>query len=184
MSKRLPVLIEPLRLAEKSSLLEGRISLGQMKRVASSLFDRKGDLAVNLQFGMDENRQPNIRGTISGKITLVCQRCMQAMDYTVASKVSLAIVRSDAQATNLPAKYDPLMVDEEGKISLVDLVEDELILALPTVAMHAISDCPAGDQFLHHTDEPSAADDEKPVAQPDKPNPFAVLEQLKKKTGE
>ena len=117
MSKRLPALIEPLRLAEKSSLLEGQLPLSQMKRLTPVLFvgkgvEDKGELAISLQFDIDESRQANIQGRINGEITLVCQRCMQGMTYKIDTTVSLAIVRNDAQAVKLPSHYEPLILDE------------------------------------------------------------------------
>jgi uncharacterized protein len=195
MSKRLPELIEPVRLAEKNSLLEGRVSLARMKRLAPSLYkgaaggnenessENQGELEVKLQFGIDENRQANIRGRIVGNIQLICQRCMQAMTFKVDNKVSLAIVGTDTQAANLPGYYEPLVTDEEGNVSLTELVEDELILALPTVAMHDIKECPAGDRFVSKQERPKQGQvsDADQDVESGRPNPFAVLEQLKKK---
>jgi len=188
MSKRLPALIEPLRLAEKSSLLEGQLPLSQMKRITPLLFvgkgvEDKGELAISLQFDIDESRQANIQGRINGEITLVCQRCMQGMTYKIDSTVSLAIVRNEAQAVKLPSHYEPLILDEESKVSLAELIEDELLLALPAVAVHDIKDCPAGDRFLPKQEDTKKAENERGSGT-EKPNPFAVLEQLKKKTGD
>lgn len=180
---RLPEFIEPLRLAEKNSLLEGRVSLAKMKRIAPSLSDNKGELAVKLQFGIDDGRQANIRGRVCGDIHLICQRCMQPMTYTVDSKVSLAIVQNEAQADDLPGYYEPLVADEEGNVSLTELVEDELILALPAVVMHDIKECPAGDRFAPKREpQPTGVSGAEQGRDPERPNPFAVLQQLKKKT--
>ena len=49
--------------------------------------------------------------------------------------------------------------------------EDELLLALPTIAMHELDECEAA-RFVN--------EDKAPVIEEEKPNPFAVLAKLKK----
>ena len=66
----------------------------------------------------------------------------------------------------------------EPQFDLLAVLEDELLMALPLVPMH--EDCPTpvvlstGETGLLHEDE---AGDAVPAAE--KPNPFAVLAQLK-----
>ncbi|MFV2765893.1 hypothetical protein ACNIY9_27930, partial [Escherichia coli] len=43
--------------------------------------------------------------------------------------------RSDEQAQALPEAYEPIEVNEFGEIDLIAMVEDEIILALPVVAV-------------------------------------------------
>ena len=191
MSKRLPELIEPLRLAENRRLLQGRLGLATLKRIAHSLAEdslskpEETEVSVDLQFGIDDAGQANIRGWIEAELQLICQRCMQTMTYPVKSRVSLAIVQSDAQAEQLPGHYEPLLLpdeeDDQKLVSLSALVEDELILALPVIAMHKVEDCPAGDQFQPQTTSAKQDENDKAAQQAvtQKPNPFAVLEQLK-----
>lgn len=183
MSKRLPDIIEPLRLAEKDRLLQGRLAVAKMKRLASSLADTEGEVEVDLQFSLDEGGQPNIQGRLSAQLKLICQRCMQEMTYAANSKVSLAIVNSEALAEKLPDNYEPLLLLSGAEVSLSELVEDELILTLPAVAMHAIDECPAGDQFRSspETNVNSGSHKTAELIETTKPNPFAVLEQLKSK---
>ena len=72
----------------------------------------------------------------------------------------------DDEAGELDEAFDPLLAEERG-VSLMDLVEDELILALPVVPLH--EDC-EGPQH----------DDATVVASESSDNPFAALEALKK----
>ena len=41
----------------------------------------------------------------------------------------------------LPDVYEPVEVDDHGEINLFQTLEDELILSLPIVALHAEEDC-------------------------------------------
>lgn len=71
----------------------------------------------------------------------------------------------------LPEAYEPAQVDENGEINLVELIEDEMILELPQVAMHDDANCNVGSANISFGEIPVA--DERP-------NPFAVLKNLKK----
>jgi uncharacterized protein len=95
---------------------------------------------------------------------------MQAMTLPLTLEVNLGIVTSKEAAEALPENYDPLLVTAEP-MKAADIVEDELILALPIVAMHEVKDCPSGEEFQRMEDEP---------AQPERENPFAILAELKK----
>jgi uncharacterized protein len=64
---------------------------------------------------------------------------------------------------------DPLLVDE-GVVSPAGIVEDELILSLPIVAMHDADACPGIDGGA-----PNAGGDDEPTA-----SPFAILAELKR----
>lgn len=94
-----------------------------------------------------------------------CQRCLQEMPVKVDSDFSLVVVQGLDEAELLDEELDPLMVEEKGT-SLLDLVEDELLLALPVVPLHASCN---GMQF----------DDEPIIAEEPKENPFAALKALK-----
>jgi uncharacterized protein len=67
-----------------------------------------------------------------------------------------------------------IYVMEQGLVSLRELAEEELLLALPIVAMHEPQDCERAA-----TEE---ADDEIQGASGDRSRPFASLRNLLKKT--
>jgi uncharacterized protein len=169
MSDRLDELIDPLSLAAKGRTLEGRIPLAKLARLGPSLQSTQGEAEASLRFGVDEAGMPNVTGRVRATLMLQCQRCMQAMAYAVDSQIRLGIVKSREAAERLPANYDPLLVSGE-EMKAADIVEDELILALPIVAMHERADCPLGAEFQ----------EQEADAEPKRENPFAVLAGLKK----
>jgi uncharacterized protein len=98
----------------------------------------------------------------------------------VATRTRLGIVTSQTAAEQLPERYEPLLVpstdmedEADSEITIATIVEDELILALPQVAMHKTDECPQGEAFL------GSAKGEEDVAATQRENPFAVLSQLK-----
>jgi len=163
--------IEPLVLAAKGRTLSGSLPLSRLNRLDQLLIEAKGAAEVSLHFTRDEAGQPCVVGHATATLQLECQRCMQAMAWPVRVDFRLGIVTSPGAAEQLPDEYDPLLVTGEG-ISVADIVEDELILALPIVAMHETHECPAQEMLLGLKAEAAAVTE--------KENPFAVLAQLKK----
>lgn len=166
MSKtRLPKQIDPLRLADRHTHLEGYLALAEMTRLASVVHSAAGDAAAVLNFGIDEQGRRYIRGQVTAEVALICQRCMQPFNYKLTSRLALSPVADEAAASTLPDNYEPLIVTGEI-VALADLVEDDLILALPLVSIHEPAECAV--KMISSKQEAEKA------------NPFAVLRSLKK----
>jgi uncharacterized protein len=101
---------------------------------------------------------------------------MEGMRFPVAAKVALGIVSSPADAERLPEQYEPLQMTGE-EVTVAGIVEDELILALPIVAMHKIEECPGGANTLAAQSAGGEGNTEDADAR--RKNPFAALAQLK-----
>ncbi len=175
MSNHLLEHIEPFVMAAKGRTLAGSVPLSSLDRLEQSLVEAKGTVEVSLQFSRDEAGQPCVQGHAEATLRLQCQRCMQPMDWPVRLDFSLGIVTSQGAAEQLTGEYDPLLVGDEP-ISVASIVEDELILALPLVAMHEKDACPA--QAVLQGLKAEAQTSTK------RENPFAVLAQLKKETND
>jgi uncharacterized protein len=112
--------------------------------------------------------------TLSAEVALpqTCQRCLGPVDVPVAFEREFRFVASEevAAAEDEESEEDVLVLSRD--FNLLELVEDELLMALPVVPKHEV--CP-GTVKLQVAD-PDFVEDEA-----EKPNPFAVLEQLKKR---
>jgi len=75
---------------------------------------------------------------LRGSVQLTCQRCLAPMRVPVDGTARIALVASEAEAASVPADFEPVRT-QEGRIRVRDLVEEELLLALPIVALHASS---------------------------------------------
>jgi len=170
----LPERIDPPRLAEQEGRLCGHLSLARMERLKASLCDGEGKVFIDMRFQRDEQGLDTAVGHVTARLPVRCQRCLEAMEIAIATAVRLAFTNADTDAegeTPPPDGYDaaPLVGDT---ISLSDLVEDELMLALPMAPMH--QDCPVGvwRRYLEHR-VPSEA--------PRKP--FAALARIRRPAG-
>lgn len=166
----LPDQLHPLRFAEMGRTLDGLVQLSGMERLRGSVLSLEGDAEVSVTGGIDEAKRPFLSGKVHASLQVTCQRCLQAMTLAVDSEFALSPVRSEEEAEELPEAYEPVMLGEDDSINLWALVEDELMLSLPVVALHEPEDCTADVSVYEGSAEPEKAK---------KPHPFAVLEQLK-----
>lgn len=107
------------------------------------------------------------------ELTLVCQRCMTLFTTEVTVEFCFGPCRTKAEIDELPDAYDPIECNEIGEVRLHQLIEDELIVAMPIIPMHEETDCNIGSMDI--------VVGEIEPAQEERPNPFAVLEKLKSK---
>ena len=162
----LPTTLRPLKLARQQGKLKGYLPLQQMPALAADCVDEAGRVEADLQLDM-EGRWPVMTGIVQGTLKMMCQRCLEPVDVSIKADIELGFVQSEEAMAELPEHLEPFLLEEE-EVSISDLLEQELILALPIVAYHAECE-PASYQ---QDDEDAASGDEKP-------NPFKVLEQLK-----
>lgn len=73
--------------------------------------------------------------TVRGAATLECQRCMQPMSVPIDTVVKVALIGSEADVARVPAELEPVLAPG-GRISIGELITEELLLTLPIVALH------------------------------------------------
>jgi len=140
MSNWLPESVKPERLADTGGTLKGRVPLAEMARLATLVHETDGVVEVVVRSGVDLNGTRFLDIHLRTTLTLVCQRCLDPMSVPVDTRVALGLVNSVQEAEQLMERYEPLVLEEDTLV-LRDLIEDELILALPIVALHPASDC-------------------------------------------
>jgi uncharacterized protein len=69
-------------------------------------------------------------------LELTCQRCLEPLQIGIEDCVPVAVVESQAVEAFVPAECEPVVL-ENGRLRPADLIEDELIIALPLVPKHA-----------------------------------------------
>ena len=175
MPKRtLPQLADARKLATSAALFEGDIALEQLPRVCEVLADSAGVVSYRLLFGFDDEGYLTIEGRMSATVSLFCERCLQAMPQPIESTFTLAVVASDEQANQLPERYEPLVL-VDGIVNAATIIEDEVLLCLPIVALHSERECARQKGF---TTQDSGYERAASAA---KVNPFDALGVLKKK---
>lgn len=168
MSDRLPVRVDPYRLAEKGQALSGKLAISKMPRLKLLIAGLSGDVSCELNFSK-KVRQYFFTGHVKGWLKLTCQRCLEPYDQEIDSHFSLLLVADDRGAERAQEATESLVVvDDELDISTV--VEDEILLSMPAIPRHNKHDC-----------VPHAVMNEiEHLPDTQQENPFAVLEKLKK----
>ncbi len=164
----LPRFIDPRKFAQQGIQVEGSIHASELERFAENQVLDAPDVNVELDFYVDEQRHKVIGGRVSCVAQVPCQRCLEPVSLELDCTLNLGVVWDEEKAKQLPASLDPLILPEDGSTDIYQVVEEELLLALPMVAYHT-HDCI--DKALYSCGEPA-----KPEP---KENPFNVLEQLK-----
>ena len=103
-------------------------------------------------------------------VSLRCQRCLQPMAAPLDVDRWIRFVRDAAQAEALDAELEDDVLELQRQLDLHELVEDELLLALPLVPRHDVCPDPLPQGSAPDVDVPQQ-----------RPNPFAALEQVTKK---
>ena len=170
---KIPVSIDPNRAAASKLSYEGLIPGVQLKRLNELCAGDCSNVAVSLECGVDIQGIVYLKGKAVTELTLNCQRCMTLYTTEVTVDFCFSPCGSEAEIDELPDAYDPIECNEIGEIRLHQLIEDELIVAMPLIPMHTEESCSKGDQDI--------VVGEIEPAQEERPNPFAVLEKLKSK---
>jgi uncharacterized protein len=144
------------------------IPIAELPRVSHEVTSTDGEARGHVRFSrqlgqsvadLDVTAQPEV----------VCQRCMQPMRWPVKVHSRVALVSDYDAADRVPEGLEVFLVEADS-VSVRDLVDEEIMLALPNVPRHAEdSECAHRKvQLPGQADEPEAMPDsqvQKPFAQ-------------------
>ncbi len=168
MLDRLPVLIDPVNFSERGKRLSGTIEISELTRLSDMLLDNSGVVEIDVSFDKEE-RLSTIQGEIKANLIVECQSCLKRLELPINWGFKLGLVKSLEQADRLASDCEPLILENE-KILLNELVEDELLLALPDFPRHDYLCADRGEvkSAVNDIDEQLTSN-----------NPFSVLAKLK-----
>jgi uncharacterized protein len=148
--------------------LDFTIPLSELPRVAHELTSKDGEAKGHVRFSRQQG-QAVADLEVSAQPEVVCQRCMQPMRWPVKVKSRVALVSDYDSADRVPQEMEVFLVEADS-VSVRDLVDEEVMLALPNVPRHAEdNECARRKvQLPGQPDEPEDAPDlqvQKPFAQ-------------------
>ena len=139
--------------------------------VEARAFDRLGDLLVGdavrvaLDFAEDDEGRPRVTGTCELTANVCCGGCSETLAVDIDADIDFRVVAREDDAEALMPNVDVVVCDE-ASVAVSDLIEDDLLLSVPSVGCGDRSTCPHATelgQFLEPDEEGSTA------------NPFAAL---------
>lgn len=183
----LPDHVDPFKLVEQTAVIDGALKLADLPRLLElsdeqDLVSADGasarEVSVHLAFYRDEEHRRLLGGSLATTVRMQCQRCLECFDVPVTSDFTLGLVVSQAQADALPAQYDPLLVEDDAsgvrRVSLLQVIEDEILLVLPAFPVHEDDACKA----VPVINAINQQGDEAIASAPERKNPFRVLQGL------
>ena len=135
-----PVEVDPWRFCRDGQSWETRSEVAAFPRLAHEF--TQGALFCRVVGRVDQRGSLSLQLTVSGDVQLTCQRCLGSMPYKVEVERTLYLARNEAEMERLDALPDSDAIQAGEILSLVDLVEDEVLLSLPLATMHAEGECP------------------------------------------
>lgn len=160
------------KLANRHARFEIESDLTAFTRVADAVIDGAGQIKAAIEFYFDEQHRICVDGKANASAKVQCQRCLEPVEIEFVADITLARVKDDEQAQQLPKTRDALYAEEESSFDLNTMLEDELLLALPFVSYHNETECEGITSY-------QTAEQSTDVVVEKKENPFNVLAQLK-----
>lgn len=143
-----------------------------MSRLLPSLATPIGTVNYDLAFDRDELGVAYLQVHVDATLTLICQRTLDAFVLPVHINSRLGLITREEEEAGLSIGCEPLLVTQYG-VRLLDVIEDELILALPLIPLQPGTEEVPGSVWSNSFEESG----EEP-----RKNPFAILSALKKPT--
>jgi uncharacterized protein len=173
-----PRALDVAQFARDGGALQGRWPLAGMPRLAAAFIAASdGDAVWSAQ-----GERVAVAGSeaevwlslgASADVPLQCQRCLQPMVEPLRVQRRFRFVRHEDEAARLDEESEDDVLVLSPRLDLHELLEDELILALPLVPRH--ENCPRPLPVTASAD--AAAQDEEEAV----PHPFAALAALRGK---
>ena len=170
----LPKQLDLRGLAARGVQISGTVSPEDLPRLAESGIGIVALGSAAFDFRRDEEARYVVAVSVEAKVVMQCQRCLGDMEVPITTASLMACVWTDEEAAALPAAYEPLIVDDAADLS--DIVEEEILLAIPVSPVHE-TECKSAAQQAALAAEVEGL--QKVEDTGELKSPFAVLGQLK-----
>ncbi len=123
--------------ARAGSTIERHFSVEQLPRLQEAGALDGSRIDVRLRFSLFDDR-PAVDGKSSGTLSLRCQRCLQPVAVPIEEQFQVILVQQES--ADEPGGYEPVVADP-AHFDVRWLAEEQALLALPLVPLHAVGEC-------------------------------------------
>ncbi|WP_449371537.1 YceD family protein [Thiomonas sp.] len=157
--------------ARSEGALQGGVPLTDLPRLLELLSSTQGAAVQWALKGFERERigmrpQAMVTLEVRAELPLICQRCLQEMRHPVDEAVDFRLVTAEPELTQAEIEAEDEALPAVRPVDVLSLIEDQLILALPSVPMH--DRCPSQGESVaaptHTLNEPSAEPRQHPFA--------------------
>lgn len=161
--------IDSLKFAADEDCVAGKLAISRLTRLADVLARRDGELECRLagyRIEKEGETRLGLQLNVRGRLGLRCQRCLGEVEFDCVIDNRLLLVPPGVDWPEEELESDDFdAIPASRELSVMSLVEEEVLLTLPLVPRHADCQPPIGIGGAEMESEPS---------------PFAVLAGLKK----
>jgi len=161
--------LEVDRLADGGADVDFAVPLAELPGLRSLRGGVSGSVEGRVHFSREQGltvAELMLRGTA----VLECQRCLKPMQVPLNSVVRAALVATEAQGVQVPTDLEPVLAPA-GRLTIGELITEELLLTLPIVPRHEGNESCAG----------ASAEEGTQAHAGETQRPFAALAELMKR---
>jgi uncharacterized protein len=169
--------------AARGGELQQQFLLADLPRVCALSADSNASAVLSARFSKVDQHVV-IDGRVAAKLQLSCQRCLRPVAVEIEDVFNVVVLPSEAELNKLAESQDAI-VSDPSRLDLAWLTEEQLLLAIPLVPLHAtVEQCGLAEQaksvltedMLRQADKVVASDTKSP-----RQRPFAALKDMLKK---
>jgi uncharacterized protein len=127
-----PDRVDPWKAADGQRTFHGTMPLSRMGRLAPLLESTDGEARFTASFDYDRQKQLTVELEVEAGLSLMCQRSLEPYTEQIRRRSVLAVIEDISEQDELPENYEAVLV-QDGRLTLLQLVEDELLLGVPQV---------------------------------------------------
>ena len=129
--------IDGFEFASAGAAQHGILPIREFPRLHDLLASDAGEVAYTVTGVRDERGRPGLRVGVRGVLQLRCQRCLEPLAFELQAEALLVLAATQAEIDADPVDASvPDRVLAGKEMTVRELVEDELILALPYAPRH------------------------------------------------
>ncbi|NOT67616.1 MAG: hypothetical protein HOP04_04675 [Methylophilaceae bacterium] len=164
MNSDISTTINSIEFAQKALEIHDTIRVSQLSRLQDLLESTDDVLTCQVIGRVAQENHSELNLKVHGLLSLTCQRCLEPFEFVLNIDTIYSLVPNEEAippAEDEDDEKEYLVADANMRV--LDLIEDEILLALPLAPKHPIEKCSASDEFNELK----------------KPSPFAVLANFK-----
>jgi uncharacterized protein len=165
--------IDSLDFARNCREISGEVPVAELERLLDVLENPQGILSYTVRGGVDNQGSHFLDISVTGRCRLLCQRCLEGLDYPVQLDTRL-LLRDQASLDTMDDEDEELdSILADAHLDVLNLLEEEILLSLPIAPRHEAGACQA------------AGSENRPLRQAqdrhqEEQHPFADLAKLKR----
>lgn len=140
----LGTVINGTEFAKKALELHDTIAVSQFSRLNDIVASTAGVLSYTVTGRVDGNGKPILDLKAQGDLQLICQRCLEPFKFELSITSKFFIITDEGEFSTFEENgfeidsYEDYLVAE---VHVLDLIEDEILLALPLAPRHEAALC-------------------------------------------